>query len=79
VYQVFAKRAGWQPDGTIDRVDRRRARLYAVGCLVSRRDAGALAAALERVIDGDADSGELGRRELVALVSFLRRGPILIR
>jgi hypothetical protein len=79
-YQVFAKQAGWHPEGAIDRVDRRRHTAYAVGCLVSKRDAGRLAAALERFVNSEkSDSGELDLGGIVALVNFLRGGPFLIR
>jgi hypothetical protein len=78
--QVFAKQAGWQPAGAIDSVLQRPHGVYAPGRIVTKRDARAFAAALERMINGEkADSGELDLGALAAVVNFLRGGAFLIR
>jgi hypothetical protein len=78
--QVFAKQAGWQPAGAIDKRDRNIVHsVYAPGRVVAKTDAWAFATALERVINGEAgDSGELDLGALAALVNFLRGGAFLI-
>jgi hypothetical protein len=78
--QVFAEQAGWQPAGAIDKSDSTPQSLHAPGRLVTRQDARAFAAALERVVNGEAaDSGELDLGAPAAVVNFLRGGSFLIR
>ena len=71
-YQVFAKQAGWRPC-CIGR------RHPGFPRLVSKRDAGGMAAALKRFVNGEqADCGELDLVSIVAMVNFLQGGRFLI-
>jgi hypothetical protein len=78
--QVYARQAGWEPEGAYDRATRTRSRAYTAGYWVGSNDAAALAAALERVVNGTAgDAGELDLGAIVGIVNFLRRGTFAIR
>jgi hypothetical protein len=78
--QVMAKQEGWEPAGAVGIQDRRRHMTYAAGRVVATRDARGLAAALERLVNGErADSGDIDLGAVVELVNFLRGGPFEIR
>ena len=76
--QVYARQAGWQPGGSVGIEDRRKQSVYTPGRVVLANDARHFAAALERVVNGEAGD-ELELAAIVGLVNFLRGGAFEIR
>jgi hypothetical protein len=78
--RVVAERNGWEPAGAVPRQDGAVGGEYGQGSSVEGGDAGRLAAALERFVNGEAaDGGALDLAALVRLINFLRGGGFEIR